>query len=488
MPNDPAPKAADAAPLLDAEGVRREELERAVAPRRAAWADLKVDIDADVSRLAARLASLGERLAMEDLETARHKAAASDGMVPAAVDAPPPAAAPTGGGPPESAATKPPAAEPVGPAAPARSLFGLALSGGGIRSASFCLGATQALNKHDHLQTADYISSVSGGGYTNGCLAANWHRPDGTVDSSWRFPFAHQRGDIEGPALRHLRAYSNFIAPRGGFQLLHAVTQFLRGVLLNLMALLPWLLFFAGLVHALLVAPPYWCVARWDACAALALGPLKDVALAASLFVLGFALLSRQYRLFLERYAQATGRPFWDGRELFRQHVAIGACAVVATVFVAAQPYLYYALGATLVEKRSLASIGGLAAALALLTKVGSLPAVVRKGAAVVAAALAGPVLLWLGAVGVAKLLEDQGFQEFVKPVVGRLIGDGIPDGSWLFALRIFAASTAASVLLALLIWLLTLYNANEVSPHSFYRDRLSKAFMFGVVNGDRTE
>ena len=42
---------------------------------------------------------------------------------------------------------------------------GLALSGGGIRSATFCLGALQALASKDLLKHFDYLSTVSGGGH-----------------------------------------------------------------------------------------------------------------------------------------------------------------------------------------------------------------------------------------------------------------------------------------------------------------------------------
>ena len=41
---------------------------------------------------------------------------------------------------------------------------GLALSGGGVRSAAFSLGVLQALNHHNVLRNIDYISTVSGGG------------------------------------------------------------------------------------------------------------------------------------------------------------------------------------------------------------------------------------------------------------------------------------------------------------------------------------
>jgi hypothetical protein len=42
---------------------------------------------------------------------------------------------------------------------------GVALSGGGIRSAAFCTGAMQALAKNNILPKIDYLSTVSGGGY-----------------------------------------------------------------------------------------------------------------------------------------------------------------------------------------------------------------------------------------------------------------------------------------------------------------------------------
>jgi hypothetical protein len=49
-------------------------------------------------------------------------------------------------------------------------LTGLALSGGGIRSATFALGVLQALTKHDLLRRFDYLSTVSGGGYVGSSL------------------------------------------------------------------------------------------------------------------------------------------------------------------------------------------------------------------------------------------------------------------------------------------------------------------------------
>src|SRR5262245_55757390 len=46
--------------------------------------------------------------------------------------------------------------------------FGLALSGGGIRSATFNLGLLQALAQLGVLRQVNYLSTVSGGGYVGG--------------------------------------------------------------------------------------------------------------------------------------------------------------------------------------------------------------------------------------------------------------------------------------------------------------------------------
>ena len=49
-------------------------------------------------------------------------------------------------------------------------LIGLALSGGGIRSAAFAFGAMHALVRNDKLRWFDYMSTVSGGGYAGAAL------------------------------------------------------------------------------------------------------------------------------------------------------------------------------------------------------------------------------------------------------------------------------------------------------------------------------
>src|SRR5262245_36692983 len=64
------------------------------------------------------------------------------------------------------------------------SLVGLAFSGGGIRSATFNLGVLQALAESKLLRKFDYISTVSGGGYIGGWLAALTRQLTNTVPNS----------------------------------------------------------------------------------------------------------------------------------------------------------------------------------------------------------------------------------------------------------------------------------------------------------------
>lgn len=69
---------------------------------------------------------------------------------------------------------------------------GLALSGGGIRSATFCLGFLQELNQLKLLRVFDYLSTVSGGGYVGGWWSA-WLSRDEEVMRRKRNPRLDQK-------------------------------------------------------------------------------------------------------------------------------------------------------------------------------------------------------------------------------------------------------------------------------------------------------
>jgi hypothetical protein len=125
-------------------------------------------------------------------------------------------------------------------------LSALCISGGGIRSATFALGAVQGLAEHGLLDRFDYLSTVSGGGYLGGWLTAWIHRAGG-IDRV----VPHLRRDAPEPArgqadpIRHLREYNSYLSPRrGGFSadVWTLVATVARNILLNWLVLIPLLL------------------------------------------------------------------------------------------------------------------------------------------------------------------------------------------------------------------------------------------------------
>ncbi len=134
----------------------------------------------------------------------------------------------------------------------------LCLSGGGIRSATFALGVLQGLAHHNLLNNFHYLSTVSGGGYIGSWLSS-WisHHRNGIQGVSEEL---QQRGeskmDPEPPAIRHLRAYSNYLTPQLGLfsgDTWALVGTYARNVTMNLWIQLP-LLFAAVLLPRIMVA------------------------------------------------------------------------------------------------------------------------------------------------------------------------------------------------------------------------------------------
>lgn len=158
-------------------------------------------------------------------------------------------------------------------------LAGLAFSGGGIRSATFNLGVLQALGKLRLLRFFDYLSTVSGGGYIGGWLAAwvqrerslsnvekqldpsrdtqaNATRVVKAVEEKINNPprdeppnpsYRLQRMaiDEEPEPIHHLRAFSRYLTPRPGIFSADTWAFFaiyVRNLLINLAVLLPWIM------------------------------------------------------------------------------------------------------------------------------------------------------------------------------------------------------------------------------------------------------
>lgn len=169
---------------------------------------------------------------------------------------------------PETSAS--PAAPPPGESRNARpeprlhDAAGLAFSGGGIRSATFCLGVAQVLARRGLLPQFDYLSTVSGGGYFGSFLscALGTRQPGETAPTTRQSAqarledaFQRQRG-IESGLVRHLRNHSKYLLHGGLAGRLRILGLLFSGVLWNLMILLPVPLFAALLAY--LAGPRLW--------------------------------------------------------------------------------------------------------------------------------------------------------------------------------------------------------------------------------------
>jgi len=195
-------------------------------------------------------------------------------------------------------------------------LVGLAFSGGGIRSATFCLGVIQALARLRLLRAFDYLSTVSGGGYIGAWLSTlifRSRKPGQSVADALAAVELELSGESrpwcaagtiasdcppEHPSLRFLRRYSNYLTPKLGLfsgDSLAAISTYLRNLLLNQLVLVA----FFGAVLTLPYVLLNW--SRWLA------NPL------------GFALATP---------LADTGLPVLFGLAIGPLLVAIGACAM----------------------------------------------------------------------------------------------------------------------------------------------------------------
>jgi hypothetical protein len=136
----------------------------------------------------------------------------------------------------------------------------LCISGGGIRSATFALGALQGLAELGILENFDYLSTVSGGGFIGSWLTAWKERWKGLTTPkklgdrttnlvSQLKPFALPPPEEHPDPLQHLRDYNNYLSPKLGF--FSADTWTLAATVARNM-LLNWLVFVPLLMCALM--------------------------------------------------------------------------------------------------------------------------------------------------------------------------------------------------------------------------------------------
>jgi hypothetical protein len=358
-------------------------------------------------------------------------------------------------------------------------LTGLALSGGGIRSATFNLGVVQALAERGIFQQVDYLSTVSGGGYFGGCLSSVFNKAIG--GDTKPFPFGSNDRGQERKAVKHLRNNSNYLAPRGLLDLIRAPALLLRGILLHFLVLLPYL------VLAIWLTDWVWGGSLREAAQVCKIKPeaceIKNyfhyAAIVAGIFVLWVVLSpfvqSVQSRFFPSsfKWRDRYERSFGFFLTLFLMATLL---ATVLTGLSAYHYYLHIAEPSTIKniikaikDYPGWATLGAIVPFL-FAGKAAENVSKLRGKLTLIVLGLLVPLILFAIYLSLAGGVVFQTKQSILGSI-------SAPD--WLH--------WPPYLWWALFTWLATLLfvDVNKTSLHSFYRDRLSKAYLIQVDDND---
>lgn len=191
------------------------------------------------------------------------------------------------------------------PTASGQDAVGLAFSGGGIRSATFCLGVAQVLAEKDMLKEVDFLSTVSGGGYTGSFLTqeiGGRTPPEGSPPASATPPVAWKGvAEPDGPdtaSIRRLRQRAKFLTARSLWDAWGMVTATVAGMIMNWV---PPLMVLTGLAILTLGARWMFITAGWWS------GLIASMPLLVAFGVAAAAVFSlRYFRLLREGQKQAA--------------------------------------------------------------------------------------------------------------------------------------------------------------------------------------
>ena len=339
--------------------------------------------------------------------------------------------------------------------------FGLAFSGGGIRSATFNLGILQVLAWTKLLNFVDYLSTVSGGGYLGSCVSSLFASPLQAL------PFEHKPGAREAAVFRHLRNNAEYLAPGGVLDYLRIPMTVFRGMLVNLLTILPYLMIAAiltALMHPTVNDASLHVLRAWLPWLPEFLGDSFIVTKA----LLGVILVSFvAFPIFYMFFQKASlGRtPDWNLRNKAGKVYAALLLAVGVVAFVELQPpVIHWLLNHP--NRRAITLASGSASAVQALIPA-ALAAWLMKNAEKLAAKYA------LSLLGLSALV--------VFWFIYLWMSVWLIQNNSATSLAGLAAPLAAVA--ALLAYGVFFVDVNHTSVHSFYRDRLSKAYVIKQVD-----
>jgi hypothetical protein len=334
------------------------------------------------------------------------------------------------------------------PGSPENDSVGLALSGGGIRSATFNLGILQALARVGLLRNIDYLSTVSGGGYIGSSLTWFMSRLKTSV-----FPFdtPDQVPDaLSNRLIAHFRDHGSYLTPGDGLTRWALVAVILIGTILNL----------------IVVIPIFLCV----------------------LWVLGMGLpelpclLNQLVGSVL--YSQPTG-PTWFTALLLLGIVAILILLTSGVLFSLTTRLTFFR--SCSVQKWMNKAMGNLLMFGVIGVIVGTIPIVIMMlhiylpgwiHSAMSCISFAGILSIWRGLTAKKYSNEAKGIRSFLLYLGLSLLMYGI--FLWLYYITYRYNLSAAVYLLALVcsVCIAFVSDINHVSMHRFYRNRLMEAYL----------
>lgn len=313
-------------------------------------------------------------------------------------------------------------------------LAALACSGGGIRSATFCLGVAQSLARRGVLPRIDYLSTVSGGSYLGSFLSSYLNDSDTKKVGlePGKLPFA-EADRAEPEPIRQLRNNSKYLLKGGLLGQARMAGLLLFGILVNLLTLLPVL--FGALTLTKIAQLMGVTGDGFNTFICYAMTTLS-ILLAAMLLGLPFV-----YR------RGALKRKWITGYERGSILIAFALIGVWALGWLL--PSIYGSLASLFGSPGAvLWFIGSLPFLFAVIAFIMQATRIAVRGF-IVLAGIAGPLLLLMSFL-----------------VLNNAIGF-----SWQEILGLLAIS------IALIAWL-RLINVNQISPHRFYRNRLAETYL----------
>ena len=393
-------------------------------------------------------------------------------------------------------------------------LVGLALSGGGVRSATFNLGLLQGLDKGGILRYCDYLSTVSGGGYIGSCLSSLLTNSEASTDSSSKkghFPFRFHRDSEsdehqevnyqllsepdsyeERREVSYLRAAKNYLGlDRGIFSLdtWRFISMFLSGVILiNIVPLIFAILTAYGLFLienplAVFYAIPQlneigevvgYTQGNFDKVSTFFnFHSLINFLLELAMYTFGMMIIARGLSVFSNLNTKVvTGLQAW-----------LGVITVILVIIVGLTTFTFYLFLDEYgkIDKQLLTLLNYTLLAAILFFIFGRLKATNQFVQSIL------KVMLFLALVALFPIIFAQFFRILWKLSFFETVYDFVP------MLATFLPGTFESVLkwlpmpifAAVILFIISLMiNINSISQHAFYRDGLSKTYMIKRKKG----